>query len=255
MPQKTRLRTRPEPLDKKKFMIKYGKITSWNDDKGYGFITPSSGEGQVFAHIRAFKYQARRPEVNRLVTYILSADKQGRICAAEVTMSAAPVVEKSDQGNRAFSSVFAGLLLVVVAVSLYGGFGKTKGLRQLSGSPVAQATTEQTSSYDAVQAAFNKQRSGVQVNGEGVVSKLLADDNDGSRHQRFILTLPSGQTLLVSHNIDLAPRIASLKPGDSVSFNGVYEWNDKGGVIHWTHSDPSGRHEAGWLRHAGQTYQ
>lgn len=236
-------------------MIKQGKITSWNDDKGYGFITPSSGEDQVFAHIKAFKYQARRPEVNRLVTYILSTDKQGRICAAEIAMSAAPVVEKSDQGYWGGASVFAGLFLVIVAVALYGGFGKTKGFRQLSGSPVTHASTEQTRSYDVVQAAFNEQKSGVQVNGEGVVSRLLADDNDGSRHQRFILTLPSGQTLLVAHNIDLAPRIASLKSGDSVSFNGVYEWNAKGGVIHWTHNDPSGRHEAGWLRHAGQTYQ
>lgn len=76
-----------------------------------------------------------------------------------------------------------------------------------------------------------------------------------SRHQRFILTLSSGQTLLVAHNIDLAPRLASLKSGDSVAFNGVYEWNAKGGVIHWTHRDRSGRHQAGWLKHAGQTYQ
>jgi uncharacterized membrane protein YsdA (DUF1294 family)/cold shock CspA family protein len=95
-------------------MIKQGKITSWNDDKGYGFITPSSGEGQVFAHIKAFKYQARRPEVNRLVTYVLSTDKQGRICAAEVTMSAAAVVEKDDQGNRRLENAYAMLFLALL---------------------------------------------------------------------------------------------------------------------------------------------
>lgn len=103
-------------LDKKRFMIKQGKITSWNDDKGYGFITPSSGEGQVFVHIKAFKYQARRPEVNRLVTYILSTDKRGRICATEVTMLAAPVVEKDDQDNRKLANIFAGLFLGFVAI-------------------------------------------------------------------------------------------------------------------------------------------
>jgi membrane-associated protease RseP (regulator of RpoE activity) len=116
-------------------------------------------------------------------------------------------------------------------------------------------TTKSTRSVDAIGSAFNERRSGVQVAGEGVVSKLLSDDNDGSRHQRFILTLPSGQKLLMAHNIDLAPRIASLKEGDSVAFYGVYEWNAKGGVIHWTHLDPDGRHEAGWLKHAGRTYQ
>ena len=103
--------------------------------------------------------------------------------------------------------------------------------------------------------AFRERASGIQVSGNGVVTTILADDNDGSRHQRFILELPSGQTLLVAHNIDLAPRISSLRQGDVVEFNGVYEWNAKGGVIHWTHHDPQGLHEAGWLRHRGEIYQ
>jgi len=147
------------------------------------------------------------------------------------------------------------LLIVAIAAALYVGYGKTNGFRQFTGAQPTYTSSEQAGSSDLIQAAFNEQRSGVQVQGEGVVSKLLSDDTDGSRHQRFILTLPSGQTLLVAHNIDLAPRIASLKSGDSVAFYGVYEWNAKGGVIHWTHHDPAGRHEAGWLRHAGQTYQ
>lgn len=147
------------------------------------------------------------------------------------------------------------LLIVAIATALYVGYGKTNGFRQFTGAQPTYTSSEQAGSSDLIQTAFNGQRSGVQVQGEGVVSKLLSDDTDGSRHQRFILTLPSGQTLLVAHNIDLAPRIASLKSGDSVAFNGVYEWNAKGGVIHWTHHDPVGRHEAGWLRHAGQTYQ
>ena len=108
---------------------------------------------------------------------------------------------------------------------------------------------------DAIAEAYANRASGVQVVGRGAVSRLLADDDEGGRHQRFILRLDSGQTLLVAHNIDLAPRIDSLQVGDPVSFNGVYEWNDRGGVIHWTHHDPQGEHEAGWLRHRGRTYQ
>ena len=147
------------------------------------------------------------------------------------------------------------LLIAAIATALYVGYGKTNGFRQLTGSQTTYTSREQASFSNEIQSAFNEHRSGFQVQGEGVVSKLLSDDTDGSRHQRFILTLPSGQTLLVAHNIDLARRIASLKSGDRVAFNGVYEWNAKGGVIHWTHHDPAGRHEAGWLRHAGQTYQ
>jgi len=108
---------------------------------------------------------------------------------------------------------------------------------------------------ETIENAFREQRSGVHVTGEGVVLRILPDDNDGSRHQRFILSLASGQTILVAHNIDLAPRLASLNPGDLVAFKAVYEWNAKGGAIHWTHRDPNGRHPGGWLKHGGRTYQ
>ena len=103
--------------------------------------------------------------------------------------------------------------------------------------------------------AFADQQSGVAVKGAGPVARILGDDSLGDRHQRFILRLPSGQTVLIAHNIDLAPRVEPLAVGDTVAFHGEFEWNDKGGVVHWTHHDPQGPHEAGWLKHAGQTYQ
>jgi Protein of unknown function (DUF3465) len=103
--------------------------------------------------------------------------------------------------------------------------------------------------------AFASGTSDVQVDGEGTVISILSDDVAGSRHQRFIVQLESGQTLLITHNIDLAPRIAGLKVADSVRFNGEYVWNEKGGVIHWTHHDPQGRHVAGWVIHNGKRYQ
>jgi hypothetical protein len=98
-------------------------------------------------------------------------------------------------------------------------------------------------------------RSGNQVTGGGTVIRILDDDDDGSRHQRFILEIGSGRTLLIAHNIDLAPRVEGLRAGDRVEFNGEYEWNDRGGVIHWTHHDPQGEHEPGWLKHNGRVYQ
>ena len=103
--------------------------------------------------------------------------------------------------------------------------------------------------------AFTAQTSGHQVEGVGEVIRILPDDNDGNRHQRFVVRLASGQTLLVAHNVDLAPRITGLNLGDSVLFNGEYEWNSQGGVIHWTHRDPDGRHTDGWIKRGGQTYQ
>lgn len=96
---------------------------------------------------------------------------------------------------------------------------------------------------------------GQQVSGSGRVVRILSDDNEGSRHQRFILELPSGRTVLIAHNIDLAPRISSLQTGDTVAFYGEFETNDRGGVIHWTHHDPQGRHPDGWLEHDGRRYR
>lgn len=107
----------------------------------------------------------------------------------------------------------------------------------------------------ALQQAFSNKQSDIQVKGAGIVSKLLHDDLEGSRHQRFILELSTGQTVLISHNIDLAPRVNDVKKGDRVEFFGEYEWNPQGGVIHWTHHDPGGRHVGGWLKHHGMTYQ
>ncbi len=118
------------------------------------------------------------------------------------------------------------------------------------------ASEQSAVNSDAVIAkAFSNHESNLQVSGQGVVVKLLPDDNRGSRHQKFIIKLSSGQMLLVAHNIDLAPKISTLREGDLVQFYGEYEWNKKGGVLHWTHRDPRGSHEAGWLQHQGKKYQ
>jgi hypothetical protein len=106
----------------------------------------------------------------------------------------------------------------------------------------------------AAEHAFRDHRSGLMVTAEGVVDRILSDDTQGSHHQRFILRLASGQTLLVTHNVDLAPRVPGLVVGSPVTLHGQYEWNDKGGLVHWTHKDPKGTHEPGWIEFAGKRY-
>lgn len=100
-----------------------------------------------------------------------------------------------------------------------------------------------------IERAYADERSGVWVEDRGIIERTLRDDNEGSRHQRFIVRLGSGHTVLISHNIDLAPRVP-VSRGDEISFRGKYEWNQQGGVVHWTHHDPRSpdRIEAGgWL--------
>ena len=114
---------------------------------------------------------------------------------------------------------------------------------------------ESKSMFASASELFAKELSDKMVEGEGRVIRLLADDNEGSRHQKFLVEIEDGQTLLFAHNIDLAPRIDSLKVGDTVQFIGEYEYNDKGGLVHWTHVDLEGQHVDGWIKHNGKTYQ
>lgn len=151
------------------------------------------------------------------------------------------------------------LLIVAIAVvytALQYPSSEVAQLPKQAVAEVAEKVSDQLPvAEQAIREAFDSRRSDLQVQGQGTVTKVLPDDDNGTQHQRFILQLSVGITVLVAHNIDLAPRIASLKAGDVVAFNGEYEWNSKGGVIHWTHHDPRGQHEAGWLRHDGVTYQ
>lgn len=145
--------------------------------------------------------------------------------------------------------------LLLAAIVAAGYFGL---VQDRSSGPIWEftATTPSSNNTDAILArAFESRSSNIQVEGRGSVTKLLPDDNDGSRHQRFILRLQTGQTLLVAHNIDVAPRVDSIREGDTLEFSGEYEWNPKGGVIHWTHHDPNRRHPGGWLKHGGRVYR
>ena len=147
------------------------------------------------------------------------------------------------------------LLLVVAALAyLYYRSGSLPTESALSAS-AEQVKESRLAVHDdqAIVDAFAERRSGVMVESIGIVEKILPDDLQGSRHQRFIIRLQIDHTLLVSHNIDIAPRIPVAEQ-DSVEFRGQYEWNERGGVVHWTHHDPDGVHPGGWLRHEGTLY-
>ncbi|WP_343032272.1 DUF3465 domain-containing protein [Marinicella rhabdoformis] len=99
---------------------------------------------------------------------------------------------------------------------------------------------------------YNQGTSDVQVKVFGRVIKLLPDDNKGSRHQKFIIR-SNDLSLLIVHNIDIAERVP-VKKGDYVWVYGEYEWNEKGGLIHWTHRDLKASHPDGFISHKKKTY-
>ena len=145
--------------------------------------------------------------------------------------------------------------IIVVLMAAYVGIDlKQNNLNDkvVQTSIVEEATVDD---QQKIMQAYQQQISNIQVQSKGEVKAILADDNDGSRHQKMILKLENGLTVLVAHNIDLAPRVEGLRKGEIVEFYGEYEYSPKGGVIHWTHHDPQEKHVDGWLKYQGKSYQ
>jgi hypothetical protein len=102
---------------------------------------------------------------------------------------------------------------------------------------------------------FQNHQSQVEVTADATVVQVLPDRVSASGiHEQFIVRLTSGDlTLLVEHNLSIAPR-APVAVGDHVIVHGEYIWNAQGGLIHFTHHDPQGRHEGGFIEENGSTY-
>ncbi|MBB6428553.1 DUF3465 domain-containing protein [Algisphaera agarilytica] len=100
-----------------------------------------------------------------------------------------------------------------------------------------------------------RKKSDVIITDTGVIVHVLPDDNEGSRHQRFLVEVDHTDiTIKVAHNIDLAPRVPA-REGDRLIFKGEYEYNDLGGALHWTHHDPKKWRPGGWIEHEGKRYE
>ncbi|MGE6648353.1 DUF3465 domain-containing protein [Shewanella colwelliana] len=256
-----------------------GTLVRWKDDKGYGFIAVEGGDTtssqELFIHAQTLRHMSRRPQVGDRLFFQIETQANGKRAAVNARIDGVTVKQVAHHNvppkrpikrKRKADSPLMGIMLRIVIMmlllalgsQLYQGFWLGAGEPSQTTSSALPDTRQvdvETNADRVIARAFELQQSGVMVQSQGRVSKLLADDNDGSRHQKFILRLSSGQTLLVAHNIDLAPRIDSLNVGDQVSFAGQYEWNNRGGVLHWTHLDPNGRHQGGWLKHNGRIYQ
>lgn len=144
------------------------------------------------------------------------------------------------------------LILFIIALTSFSTLSARHPERSIN---IPLKTTKPASGDKILAKAFKSGRSEFMVRFTAAVITILSDDLDGSRHQRFIVKLKSGQTLLVVHNIDLAPRISKLKVGHKITAHGEYIWNNKGGLIHKTHLDPGNDDPHGWIIHKGKRYQ
>jgi hypothetical protein len=113
-----------------------------------------------------------------------------------------------------------------------------------------------TSADDAAIASdFQNHQSQVEVTADGIVVGLFPDRSSSTgTHEQFIIRLTSQKmTIEVEHNISIGKRVP-VKEGDRLTVHGEYIWNAQGGLIHFTHHDPQGTHEDGYIIDNGMIY-
>jgi hypothetical protein len=117
-------------------------------------------------------------------------------------------------------------------------------------------SASQSPNNAAVCAAYSARRSGVEVVAAGTVTRNFGvRPGRSSPHEGFLLRLDSGCRLVVrvEVNTDFTGSVA-LTPNEQVGVKGEYEYYPLGGVIHWTHRDPRGHHENGYVTAGGTMY-
>jgi cold shock CspA family protein len=103
-----------------------GKLTKWNDDRGFGFITPIQGGPDVFVHVSAFPKDGHRPRISERVTFEIEIDREGKKRATHVFCPDQPAVRAQPRHkprHRSEKPGFLGraiLLLLVAGVGYYG---------------------------------------------------------------------------------------------------------------------------------------
>ena len=101
-----------------------GKITEWNDLRGFGFISPLKGGDRVFVHISAFPIGMRRPTEGEFISYSLANDQLGRLCATQVAYAVTdkwPAVRTQTRHTELIAGcVAAAFLGLVVVLAILG---------------------------------------------------------------------------------------------------------------------------------------
>jgi len=161
-------------------------------------------------------------------------------------MASKPQKKRSYHFKRNLSRKIRRIVFMVVVAALASGINYYNNLNSTNDVSISQIDTKKFTAKQQKQAISKIRKAQHNTNAQfwvgfnGKIVQILKDDNNGSRHQKFLISPTKDITLLIAHNIDLASRVPLIK-GDFISLFGRYEWNDKGGVMHWTHHDPKGK--------------
>ena len=136
-------------------MRDHGTLTKWNDDRGFGFISPAWGNRDIFVHISAFPRDGRRPELHELVSFETETGPNGKLRAVRImrpcqrTASYRP--EASGRGGMApkpTGMFFCLLAVIVLGVYSYTRLAPSGPRTQLAPTAIASPAPGMSSKCD-----------------------------------------------------------------------------------------------------------
>ncbi len=96
-----------------------GKITTWKDEQGFGFITPNGGGKDVFIHFKSITNSRKRPVGSELVSYQVATDAKGRLSATEVQYVGDFKDKPMTIGKSAYPVYFALIFLTLMCLAAF----------------------------------------------------------------------------------------------------------------------------------------
>lgn len=112
---------------------------------------------------------------------------------------------------------------------------------------------EKASDSDIVRAVNDRRRVNYVEGGSMTVTKVLPDDEDGRKHQKWVVRLSNGNTMQAVYNSDMCPEVP-VKVGDVIAMGGMFLWTNSGPMLHWLHHDPRGNRPDGYVYVNGKYY-
>lgn len=138
-------------------MRNHGNLVRWNDDRGFGFIAPAQGTGEVFVHISQFPRDGRRPTPGEFLSFETETGPDGKTKAVRVMrpgQRTATRRPRAAEHRPAKATGRAGTIVALVVIAAIGyGYSALRGhdsapsVAQTALAPAAAASPAPSSRF------------------------------------------------------------------------------------------------------------
>lgn len=97
-----------------------GRITDWNDDKGFGFVMPNGGGDRAFVHVNEFQRGSRRPVAGDLISYLPGRDAKGRLQARQIRHAGQKIETPRQPSRVPRAAIGVAALAAIAAAAVFG---------------------------------------------------------------------------------------------------------------------------------------